>query len=182
MSTSEIMNIRDWIKYCCARGTLFPVEPLIQSDSIERGLYVSGDIYKMLQPPWESMKQEEEWGYARNIMDTFVSGGIVSIPKEGRRKNAPYHQMALLSPQEKGVWDIRATKPKPGIRVVGQFAEKDLFIALVWQHRTVLGGYNSKEWKNVILGCQTKWRNIFPSYAPYTGGDYNDYLSNIILT
>ena len=173
ISTNDLIRVKGIVTSSCCSGVLFPIEPQIKSDRIIRNLYVSSEINKMLEK-----SQEAEWGTARAIMDTFVSGGLISVPCK-KTKNKPRHHIARLDPEDEGVWDMRATKPKPGIRIVGQFVTKDFFIALAWQKRILLDHYYSKEWRNIILSCQTKWRNIFTAYPPMKGGDYHDYISNI---
>jgi hypothetical protein len=172
-------SINDIIKDECGRGRLFPLDPLLSGDPIIRGLYVSEEVKKMLNGPWQTTKEEEEWFTARAILDNFISGRLISVAKTGHNK--PKHTMAPLKPYADGVWEIRATKPKPGIRILGMFAEKDLFIALNWQERTLLGSYKSREWRNIIVGCQTMWRNLFTIYPCFKGKDHHDYISNIIL-
>ena len=46
--------------------------------------------------------------------------------------------MGLLAPREDAFWDIRSRDPRPGLRVIGHFAETDVFVALVWRPRSVV--------------------------------------------
>jgi hypothetical protein len=65
--------------------------------------------------------------------------------------------------------------------VLGQFAERDLFIGLTWSDRLVLKGYQSQEWKRVIRNCKAKWRGFFDPFKPLTAENEVDYVSNIII-
>ncbi|GEM_PF-1119440 len=177
MSITEIIKL---IKEYCDNGSLFPMEPQIPSDPILRSLYVSAGINQMLIGPWENQKQEEEWGAARAIMDSFVSGRIISVPKPGTN-NKSRHQMAQLEPEQDGIWEIRTTKPKPGIRLAGLFVKQDLFVVLTWDERRLLDNFGSKQWRILVLGCQTEWKNLFFTYLPFKGDSAHDYITNIFL-
>lgn len=167
MSINDIITV---IKEKCQQGELFPIEPLLATDPIVRGLYVSAEIHKMLN---EYEAQSRAWGTARAIMDDFVSGKLVSV---GHKKPS---KIGFL---EDGVWEFRPSRPRPSIRLLGQFAEKDLFVVLIWGYRKELEGKNSIAWKNIIRNCKTEWKKIFYPYPPLTRGNYDDYISNIILS
>lgn len=167
MSINDIISI---IKMRCAEGQLFPIEPLVSSDEIIRGLYVSAEIKQMLD---DHEAQDSAWGTARAIMDDFVSGKLISV---GHRKNS---RMGILGSINEGVWEIRPSRPSPSIRILGQFAEKDLFIALVWGLRKDLKDKKSIEWKDIIRNCKVEWRKLFSPYPALKGGNENDYVSNI---
>ena len=50
----------------------------------------------------------------------------------------------LLYPPAEGVWEIRSIRPHPSIRVLGLFAQKDVFIATNLELRENLGGWQSR--------------------------------------
>jgi hypothetical protein len=84
--------------------------------------------------------------------------------------------MARIDPAPDEVFDIRCIDPHPGIRVMGCFAEKDLFIALTKVGREELASV--RDWRNEREACKAAWRRLFPTYPPYTGADLNDYVSS----
>jgi len=169
MSIKEILEI---LKERCDEKVIFPIDPSLSGDPIIRTLFVSAEINTMLQDNAEG----EVWSEVRAIMDTFVSGGLISVGHKATSR------MAFLKPKKnESVWEIRATKPKPGIRILGQFIEKDLFVALVWGYRKDLKNYNSIAWKRIIRNCKVEWRKLFEPYEPLMGETYNDYVSNIFL-
>ena len=95
--------------------------------------------------------------------------------------------MGLLDPPADAVWDIRSRDPRPAIRIIGHFADTDLFIGLTWAPRSVpvpwsnrppLGEGGSEQWKLIIRECKAAWRRLFPSYDPYSGDTIHDYISN----
>jgi len=172
------MSIQAIIIERCKEGLLFPIEPSIPSDSIVRGLYASKEVYERLLNYSDT---SGAWGTVKATMDDFVSGRLISVGYEGRRHKST-HKMALLEPKHNGVWEIRVTKPRPAIRIFGQFAAKDLFIVLEWGERKALGEFGSKEWKTITRNCKAQWRRLFNPYNPLLEEDENDYLSNIFLS
>ncbi len=168
-------DIIDHIKSHCRDGLLFPVDPWVPGDPIVRGLYVSAEIYSMLEGEHKNVLQEQQWESARAIMDNYVSGRIMSVGDKDKKR-----PMSLLTPADDGVWSMRASDPKPGIRILGYFAEKDLFIALTWEERLTLGMKFSFAWRRLIKSCKAEWRKLFYPYQPIQGGNYDEYISNII--
>lgn len=166
----SISNIIPLIETRCKEGLLFPINPPINSDRIVRHLYVTADIKQNLDKHADA---STSWGTTKGIMDSFVSGNLISV---GNKKRS---MMALLDKKVEGVWEMRATRPRPSIRILGQFVEFDFFICLVWEPRKNLEGGNSQTWKNFITNCKTEWRNLFFPYTPLQKDDENEYLSHI---
>jgi hypothetical protein len=97
--------------------------------------------------------------------------------------------MGILAPMKDGAWDIRSRDPAPALRVVGFFAETDLFIALRWAPRSTqitgsgkppLGPRDSREWRDMVVQCKTDWTNLFHTYRPVVGDDINVYISSSV--
>lgn len=74
--------------------------------------------------------------------------------------------MARTYPPADEVWDIRSRDPKPAMRVLGCFAETDVFVALVHGYRKNLGGPRSRQWRDLIESCKAEWRKLFPRTYP----------------
>ncbi len=83
--------------------------------------------------------------------------------------------MARLAPEEDHGFDIRYRDPKPGIRVLGNFALTDVFVALTWRFREDLD--TDKKWQDEINRAKAKWRELFFPYLPHHGATLNDYVS-----
>ncbi len=62
----------------------------------------------------------------------FIAGKVISVGWDPMKKGVSAF-MARLAPVEDEVWDIRSRDPSPGIRVLGSFSERDVFVALLWQ-------------------------------------------------
>lgn len=84
--------------------------------------------------------------------------------------------MARVHPVTDEIWDIRSVDPKPGIRTLGSFAEKDTFIALTWEYRENLE--SSRDWENEIARAKEAWKKLFGSVPPFKGANLDEYLSN----
>jgi len=172
----SIEDVADTIRGFCKERVLFPVEPPPFVHSFVRLLYVTGSIHVKLTGQWESAEEEIAWQEAKAIMEAFVEGRLMSVATG--KSDVP---MKLLSPEREGVWALRATRPKPGIRLFGQFVYKDVFVATNYETRMVLGKENSLAWKDSIRACKTCFRNLFFPYPPVTGGDLNEYISRIYI-
>lgn len=86
--------------------------------------------------------------------------------------------MTVLCPHEDGIWEIRDVRPKPSLRILGSFAQKDVFIALAPYERSELGGKGSEEWTNALQNYKAQWTELFDGHRPMSEGSYpNDYLS-----
>lgn len=112
----------------------------------------------------------------RGQFDHFIGGGLISVAEN------PYSKwdkafIARVDPVKDEIWDIRVIDPKPAIRVLGAFAETDVFIALEWEYRTKLGGPESREWRSFVGRAKAKWRSLFGTYKPHTGANVSDYVS-----
>ncbi|MGD9508787.1 MAG: hypothetical protein AB7I59_04100 [Geminicoccaceae bacterium] len=178
------MSIRRLIGDRVNEQRLFVLEPLLESDPIERTLVISPEIQSLLCGPWPSVRAGKRMMDLRADLESFVVGDQVSACL------VPYKaEEALFGRLDKPadeVWDIRSRKPAPGIRLLGRFAEQDCFVALSCWPRSVqldylsrppLGRRNSSEWAAGIKECKAEWRKLFFDYPAHTGTTINDYIS-----
>jgi len=174
------MSIRDEIVNRCDEGRLVGLEQALPGSPAVRTMFVSLDIHNLVIGPWNDKKIEYRSGLLRADLDMFISGMVISVGQHPyKKKNSAY--MSPLDPPADEVWEIRSRDPKPGIRVFGHFSEKDIFVALTWGFRELLGGPKSREWRNAREECKAEWRKLFHPYKPHTGSTPDDYTSNIIL-
>lgn len=167
------MSITAVIEDQVNRGDLIVIKPLVDSDPQDRLIFVTPEIYNMLVGPWQNAKQEIEWFEARAIMDSFVAGRLIST-SSSRNKDV---QLKLLDTSPRGLWELRATKPKPGIRLLGLFAKKDCLIILNWRERPFLT--SRRLWSEAFRECKAKWNGLFYTYGPMEETNCDDYISNI---
>jgi hypothetical protein len=170
------MSIRDEIQNRVAEGRMLHLPHSIPSAERKRDMFVSEEVGQVVMPPWETNVDGLRFSMLRAHLDVFTSGGLISIASDPYSKpKATY--MARIDPPADEVWDIRSIDPRPAIRVLGCFAETDLFVALTWEYRMNLGGPDSKEWRDFREKCKAKWRGLFPAYQPFTGETANEYVS-----
>jgi hypothetical protein len=170
------MSIRDEIRARIEEGQLFHLQPYLPGSLNERTMLVSESIHRAVTPPWDGISDEHRLSQLRADLDTFTEGKILSV------SNAPYVKakstyLARTDPISDEVWDIRSRDPKPGLRVLGCFAAQDVFVALEYDCRDSLGGPGSKEWRDFIERAKAKWRHLFLTYQPHSGGSIDEYIS-----
>lgn len=168
------MSILEDIHYWVSDKTLYRLEPALSSFDPLRTIYISNEVNDLLQSRIPSL--ERRGGRLLADLDLFVEGRLVTACLTPFKAINSY--MGLLDPVGDGIWDIRSRDPNPAIRVLGGFAEKDVFIALTWGLRKNLLDKDSPQWINAINKCRTEWKRLFPTYSPLTGDDISDYLTS----
>lgn len=175
------MSIHDLLDDAVARGSLILVEPRLQSEPMNRYLYASPTVCRLITGPWANKELEVRCGKLWADFDRFVEGRIIPVAL-----NSPYTKpnntyMSRLAPATDEVWEIRSRAPKPSIRVFGRFAYRDCFVAFSWRLRKELGGAESREFRQEIRNCMAVWRQTFPSHDAFTGNTVDDYISEKTL-
>ncbi|CAN7732787.1 hypothetical protein LJR220_001888 [Bradyrhizobium sp. LjRoot220] len=97
---------------------------------------------------------------------------------EGRTIDPKY--LFLLYPATEGVWEIRSLRPDPSIRVLGFFAKRDVFIATNLALRENLGGWESREWKDIKRLARTRWGHLFHTYNPMVSTNLSELVTGTI--
>lgn len=173
------MSIRSVICDCVQSGRLIHLSPLSESVPVVRHVFVSESISDFLNVgPWEDQEDEQTAFKLRSDFDVFTSGGLISVASEPFKKpNDAF--MAPIDPVADCIFSIR-NRSKPATRVLGAFAERDVFVALAWDYRRNLGGPNDREWRDLREQCKADWNQRFGAYLRLTG-DTNDLASNITV-
>jgi hypothetical protein len=170
------MSILSQINVLAQQGRLYRL-PLSDPGAVQRRiLYVSLDIDESLNRHWTDPKQGIRWGSLRADLENFIQASRIQVPSDSRRAKAAY--MGRLQPDADEVWDIRSRDPRPGMRVFGRFAAKDLFVGLIWAERPSLHDFDSEEFTRAARKCKTDWTNLFHPYPPLRGRYPDDYISN----
>ena len=78
------------------------------------------------------------------------------------------------------VWEIRSAADAPSIRVLGLFADKDVFIATNFELREDLGGWQSRAWKEVKRKAKAIWVWLFQTHKPIITTDINNVVSGAL--
>ena len=152
------MSIRDVIKdavgqrECCIHSC-----QRAAGTSARRGLFVYDKLWEVLQSPEGNEEWEKRVAELQADLELFAEG-------------APMHPkyLFLLYPAVKAVWEIRSTGSSPSIRVMGLFAERDVFIATNFALREDLDGWQSRGWKDAKRLAGARWRHIFHTYPAST--------------
>jgi hypothetical protein len=163
------MSIHDVIKHQCTTGKLYPLRPQVQSEPIRRSLFVGERLWEALNGPEGNVEWEERIGYLRADLENFVISSSIT-PK----------YLFLLYPPLEGIWEIRSVAERPSIRVLGQFADQDTFIATNFALREDLGGWESRKWKTVKREAKAVWRGLFDPYRPVQTTNVHDVVSGAI--
>jgi hypothetical protein len=183
------MSIRDVINDWLHREELFILTPALESDPVNRVLFVSKEIHAAIDDFGEEI--DERMGRLRAHLEAFVTAEMVTVAMEPFRAKDAY--MARLHPAADEVWEIR-DRFSPSIRIFGCFAEPDAFVALTWQWRSVLGTIEARAkrskgrsrakrgwpriWPIERRACLAEWRRKFPSYPRLSGRTPDEYLTN----
>lgn len=116
----------------------------------------------------------ERWLTARAVMESFVDGKWITIKSQPKSRA----EMGILCPHEDGVWEIRDVRPRPSLRTLDSFMEKDVFIALAPYERSELGAKKSEGWATALQNYKILWTALFDGHQPMSGGNYPDaYIS-----
>lgn len=132
-------------------------------------MFVSEEIWALLSTEHEDAEMEERLGTLQADLEQFA---------EGRSIDPKY--LFLLYPASEGVWEIRSVRPEPSIRVLGFFAKKDVFVATNLALRENLGGWESREWKDVKRSARTRWGHLFHTYHPLISTNLSDLVTGAI--
>ncbi len=174
------MSIHDVIESQCDEDRLFPFT--LAGDEHARWMFMSENVNELFSGPWENQEWNNRCSDLSVDFERFVSGDIITVARNSRKAKSAY--MSQLEKPIDRVWDIRSTNPSPGIRVLGRFAEKDVFVAVNWDLRCHLGEYGSDEWNFIINDCKAKWRQLFHPYDALGDNEriskdnLNDYISS----
>ena len=132
-------------------------------------MYVSEAVWALLQTSLADPIMEERLGVLEADLEAFVDGTEIH-PR----------YLFLLYPASEAVWEIRSMRPDPSIRVLGRFADKDVFVATNYALRHELGGWQSRDWRDVKLKSRAIWTNLFHTYRPVSTTNIHDVVTGAI--
>lgn len=142
-------------------------------------MVASEAVNRLVTGPWESPEEEVRSGRLWNDFDRFIEGRLISVSLDRPYSKPKTTYMARLDPPEDDVIEIRSRDPKPGIRVFGRFADKDVYVALNWEYRENLGGPQDKEFDREREICKAEWRKLFNTNPSINGTQIHDYFADI---
>lgn len=163
------MSIDDVIVDRVNRGMLFPLWPKRQGDTPRRALLLSEEMYVALTAERQNPADKVRFGELRADLEQFV----VSETLDGK-------YLFHLYPSRDCVWEIRSVRSEPSIRVLGFLASRDIFVATTYALREALGGWQSREWKQIKRRAGAQWRSMFDPYPPLAGTDPTKHVSGVL--
>ena len=163
------MSIEDEIVDGVQRGMLWPMLPRARRVTIRRAMFVGEALQEMLESPEGDEEWEERVGKLRADLELFVTSKKID-PK----------YLFLLYPSRDCVWEIRSVRDAPSVRVLGLFAQKNVFIATNHALRSDLGGWQSRAWKKVKRAALAAWRVLFHTYLPVGGANIRTFVTGAI--
>lgn len=162
MSTDAIL------KMAVESGQLVLLTPISPRAMKRRALYVTEDIWRMMEGEVLDEITEERLGRLRADLETFVTEADL-YP----------HYLYWLTPKSDLVWEIRSIADEPTLRVLGRFVMRDVFVALTIEERSELGGWESFSWRRAKRTTIQRWGAMFTT-PPLGGQDQNDFFSGAI--
>lgn len=162
---------------------LYPVEPLLDGDGVVRHMLVSKEIWELIEHP--PSKWRVRCARIRADLERFVTGDNLKVCRVPYKADMAY--LGLLDPATSGIWDVRCVDPAPAVRMLGCFADKDVFVALIPASRSVptdllfrgpLHDGQSVQWNNVITECDTTWWTLFHANDRLRSDNVQDLISD----
>ena len=132
-------------------------------------MFVSEELWDVINSPVGAPEWDLRVAQLRATLERFVEGQPID-PK----------YLYLLHPPRDCVWEIRSVRPSPSIRVLGLFAEKDVFVATHHEFRCQLGEFESKAWKDAKSRAKAEWRALCHTYRPMDSTRINDLVSGAL--
>jgi hypothetical protein len=163
------MSILAHISGLKAARRLFPVLSYAPGAATRRALLVDEELQKLLLGPWDTTEDEVRFMALRAYLDVYAEGRLIT----------PGY-LFQLSDRRDEIWEIKAPRPNPGLRVFCRFAKKDVFVALHHEARDTLRGWQSRLWRDAKEICKSEWRTLFLTWEPLRGATIHDYVSNAI--
>lgn len=163
------MSIAGLIHWRVKEERLFPVIPRMAGAPLRRAMFVTAHLRNVLRSSYEDPEMEARMGHLEADLDHFVLSQTID-PK----------YLFHLYPARDGVWEIRSVRHDPSIRVLGHFADRDVFIATNCAFREDLGGWQSRQWKEVKRAARANWNQLFHTYQPIIGTDVRELVSGAL--
>jgi len=178
------MSIQAEIASRVAEGRLRALGQAMPGAPDKRRIFAVPNVIEMLDGPWPTSHFGRRAGAARALLESFLRGDEI-VGRMPPSKDV-HTVIALLDQAIENVWEFRIGNPRPGVRILGRFAEQDTFVATNWVNREdfrdpTTGQDDSRRWRDEVVRCKTVWNHLFPSYKPFAGSTLHDFISNARL-
>ncbi|MEX2451632.1 MAG: hypothetical protein WD407_12310, partial [Rhodospirillales bacterium] len=115
------MSIQDSINDGVRKGRLCWLQPRVDGEEIKRHMLMGESVAPLILGPWEDQEWKNRCFRLRNDLEDFIHGNPITIARNPQKARNAF--MSQLNPPADSAWDIRARDPRPGIRILGRFAE-----------------------------------------------------------
>ncbi len=169
------------LREALSAGLLSELTPTFGGDPIRRVMLLHPFVDHFLQ----QQERHPRIGRLRADLEAFVMGQELAISTIPYKHHSAY--MGILDPIDEGIWEIRSRDPNPGIRIFGQFACKDTFIAFDvklrskrdprWPDLDPLGDGKSLQYQYAQIDVLNRWKALFAHLSPLCGDDVGALLS-----
>lgn len=92
------MSIHDVIDDAVARGLLFLVEPTLPSEPMNRALYASPAVHRLIAGPWVDEAEEYRCGKLWADFDRFVEGRLIPVALNNPYKKPKNVYLSRMDP------------------------------------------------------------------------------------
>lgn len=160
------MTIHDEIRRHLDRD-LFLLISEFPGEETPRTMFLSREVQEIVL----EAATDRYMALVKAVLDNFVAGGFITVAGDPFRKPSSAI-LARVDPVELEVFSFRVFDPRPQIRVLGCFSERDTFVALSWNYR------QDFNWNAERDGCLAEWGRLFNGIPPHSGANLNEYLSH----
>lgn len=108
---------------------------------------------------------------AEGLIGRFIAGQFITI---SRRRETEADFKLVIGVDE--VWSMCFRTPRPGGRLLGRFAEPDIFVGLGLHLREELGGARYLKRAEEVVGA---WNDRLGTVAPFRSANNLDYLNYV---
>lgn len=167
------MSLDEHIETLCnpKAPRLWLLKPTDESKKRIRDVYVSSEVRMFLEGARGiSRDLLPVAGGALSIFDLFTNGDRITFGMDPHDKDKRC-LFARNAEIKFGVCDARVMDPKPQVRIFGVFAATDVFIALTWNRRRLLG------FPGAVARAKGQWGLLFRGFSPVVSEKVTDYVS-----
>lgn len=163
------MSILQLIQWRLHEGRIHELDPMPRSARRLRKMYLETQLYNELMASKSALEETKRFAQLEADLAVFVHSPTID-----------WKYLFGLWPPSEGVWEIRSVRPRPSIRVMGLFADRDVFVATHFVKRESLGAWNSRQWRDERLRAKTVWSQLFDPYPPSLEKDVQKLVSGAI--
>ena len=137
-----------------------------------RRLYITPEIATVLQNTENAIYNFRE---LRNVIRSFLAGYFVTVSLKGADKTkADFKRLAGLDE----IWALCSRKPKSEqYRILGRFADRDIFVGLALYHRVELG--DRSNYHSIAKKIGSDWDRILPNLTSVSSQEVKSYFGGV---